>query len=170
MGTLSEIQHREKVKFYIWTDNRLSYDYYLFDEKFTNCFTSVETIFRDVNVDYFSKFNPSEYNLIVLPVWDIDSYNHLIYNMSDNLRSFAVSKNIPIILGSSKKKPTKNETIIKTLVRKSIVAKKEIRKGEKFSLNNLSAKRPGTGISPMKFKFFVNKKSKKNFKKDELIK
>ena len=78
-------------------------------------------------------------------------------------------KNIPIILGSSKK-PTKNETIIKTLVRKSIVAKKEIRKGEKFSLNNLSAKRPGTGISPMKFKFFVNKKSKKNFKKDELIK
>ena len=34
-------------------------------------------------------------------------------------------KNIPIILGSSKKKPTKNETIIKTLVRKSIVAKRK---------------------------------------------
>tara|TARA_B100001989_G_C24547365_1_gene471848 strand:- start:1617 stop:2522 length:906 start_codon:yes stop_codon:yes gene_type:complete len=100
MGTLSEVQHREKVRFYIWTDNRLTYDYYLFDEKFTNCFTSVETIFRDVNVDYFSKFNPSEYNLIVLPVWDIDSYYHLIYNMSDNLRSFAVSKNIPIVLAA----------------------------------------------------------------------
>ena len=79
-------------------------------------------------------------------------------------------KNIPIILGSSEKKPTKNETIIKTLVRKSIVAKKQIRKGEKFSLDNLTAKRPGTGISPMKFKFYINKKSKKNFKKDELIK
>ena len=66
-------------------------------------------------------------------------------------------KNIPIILGSSEKKPTKNETIIKTLVRKSIVAKKQIRKGEKFSLDNLTAKRPGTGISPMKFKSYINK-------------
>ena len=79
-------------------------------------------------------------------------------------------KNIPLILGSSKKTPTKNEIINKALVRKSIVAKKEIKKGEKFSLDNLTAKRPGIGISPMKFKFLINKKSKKNFRKDELIK
>ena len=79
-------------------------------------------------------------------------------------------KNIPLILGSSKKTPTKNEIINIALVRKSIVAKKEIKKGEKFSLDNLTAKRPGIGISPMKFKFLINKKSKKNFRKDELIK
>lgn len=79
-------------------------------------------------------------------------------------------KNIPVLIGSSKKKPTKNEIANKLLVRKSIVAKKNIKKGEKFSLSNLTAKRPGIGISPMRFKFFQNKKSKKNYKKDEYIK
>ena len=64
----------------------------------------------------------------------------------------------------------KNEILNKLLVRKSIVAKKNIKKGERFSLSNLTAKRPGTGISPMRFKFFRNKKSKKNYKKDEFIK
>ena len=79
-------------------------------------------------------------------------------------------KNIPILIGSPKKKSTKNEILNKRVVRKSIVAKKYIKKGERFSLSNLTAKRPGIGISPMRFKFFQNKKSKKNYKKDEFIK
>ena len=95
----------------------------------------------------------------------------LLRHTTEELRELIQDlKNIPLILGSSKKTPTKNEIINKALVRKSIVAKKEIKKGEKFSLDNLTAKRPGIGISPMKFKFLINKKSKKNFRKDELIK
>ena len=55
------------------------------------------------------------------------------------------------------------------IVRKSIVAKKFIKKGEKFTDSNLSVKRPGYGMSPMYWYKILNKKAKKNFKKDEMI-
>ena len=56
------------------------------------------------------------------------------------------------------------------IVRKSIVAKKSIKKGEKLSLLNLSFKRPGTGISPMKLNKILGRKASHNFKKDDFIK
>ena len=74
-----------------------------------------------------------------------------------------------IMLGSKKKIPTKNELINKQFVRKSLVAKIDIKKGEKFSTMNLTTKRPGTGISPMKFNSYINKRAKKNYSKDDLI-
>ena len=55
------------------------------------------------------------------------------------------------------------------IARKSIVAKKFINKNENFSFNNLTAKRPGTGINPMKIEKIINRKSKKKFQPDELI-
>ena len=55
------------------------------------------------------------------------------------------------------------------LVRKSIVAKKIIIKGEKFTKDNLTVKRPGTGLSPSNFKKLIGLKAKKKFKIDELI-
>lgn len=73
------------------------------------------------------------------------------------------------MLGSEKKIPTKRELINKQFARKSIVAKTNIAKGEKFSKNNLSIKRPGIGLSPMKYPKILNKKAKKNFFKDDLI-
>jgi sialic acid synthase SpsE len=54
--------------------------------------------------------------------------------------------------------------------RKSIVANKNIEKGEIFSIKNLTTKRPATGFSPMYWDKIVGKKSKKKYKKDELIK
>jgi len=74
------------------------------------------------------------------------------------------------MLGENKKKITSSEKKTKLLVRKSLVALKDISKGEKFTYNNLTTKRPGTGISPFKIIDFIGKRSKKNFKKDELIK
>ena len=53
--------------------------------------------------------------------------------------------------------------------RKSIVAISDIKKGEKFSNKNISVKRPGTGINPMRFKNYLKKKAKKNYLKDDLI-
>lgn len=73
------------------------------------------------------------------------------------------------MLGSEKKIPTKRELINKQFARKSIVAKTNIAKGEKFSKNNLSIKRPGIGLSPMEYPKILNKKAKKNFFKDDLI-
>ena len=49
-------------------------------------------------------------------------------------------------------------------------AAKNIYKGEKFTRNNLTMKRPGNGISPMKLPMVLGKVAKKNFLKDELIK
>ena len=65
---------------------------------------------------------------------------------------------------------TKNEKKNRNIVRKSLVALKEIKKGEKFTELNLTTKRPGTGISPMKWKKIIGKKAKKFFVRNELIK
>jgi len=72
-------------------------------------------------------------------------------------------------LGKEKKIMTKNESENKNVVRKSIVASKDIKKGENFSEVNLVTKRPGEGISPMKWKKIIGKKAKKNYKKDDFI-
>ena len=55
------------------------------------------------------------------------------------------------------------------LKKKSIFAKKSIKKGEQFSEDNLMVKRPGTGISPMRWDDYIGKISEKNYKKDDLI-
>jgi len=74
------------------------------------------------------------------------------------------------ILGSKSKKITKGEVKTKLLVRKSLVAKVNIRKGDILSIKNITSKRPGTGVSPFKIKKFLGKISRKNFRKDEFIK
>lgn len=56
-----------------------------------------------------------------------------------------------------------------TIARKSIVAKTKIKQGEKFSEINITVKRPGTGISPMKWDEVVGCKAKRDFEPDELI-
>ena len=55
------------------------------------------------------------------------------------------------------------------IVRKSIVAKKEIKIGELFTENNLTTKRPGNGISPMRWNSLIGKKASRSFAEDELI-
>ena len=79
-------------------------------------------------------------------------------------------RNIEKCFGKSKKTPTVRELKNKKIVRKSIVAKRNIQKGEKFRKENLTTKRPGNGISPMKFNELIKLKAKKIFLKDELIK
>ena len=73
------------------------------------------------------------------------------------------------MLGSGLKVPTKNELINKKLVRKSLVAKINIQKGEKFSILNLTTKRPGTGKSPMIYESILNTRSKKKYNTDDFI-
>ena len=70
---------------------------------------------------------------------------------------------------SDKKQITESEKKNIKLVRRSIVAKKKIFKGEIFTENNLTTKRPGTGISPIFWYKYINKRSKRNYKVDQLI-
>jgi N,N'-diacetyllegionaminate synthase len=72
-------------------------------------------------------------------------------------------------LGSKIKQITKSEKKNIYVVRKSIVASTIIKKNEKFNKNNITCKRPGTGISPLYFNKLIGKKSFKNFKKNDLI-
>ena len=78
-------------------------------------------------------------------------------------------RNIEVALGNGIKKPSKSELSNLRVVRKSIVAKTAIKKGDTLSKDNLAIKRPGIGINPMRWDEFVGTKSKKNYKKDELI-
>ena len=78
-------------------------------------------------------------------------------------------RNTEHLMGSNIKKPTKNELKIRKLVRKSIIAKKPIKKGELFSSSNLICKRPEGGISPIHWDKIIGKKSKKDFKVNQFI-
>jgi N,N'-diacetyllegionaminate synthase len=78
-------------------------------------------------------------------------------------------RNIELALGSSIKKPSSSEKPNMNIGRKSIIAKCNIKKGELFSEENLSIKRPGNGISPMRWDEIIGTKSSKNYNEDEII-
>jgi N,N'-diacetyllegionaminate synthase len=78
-------------------------------------------------------------------------------------------RNIELAMGDGIKKPTASEVKNKSLVRKSIVAKKDISKGEKLTDENLTLKRPGTGISPMLWFEILGKIAHKDYHEDEII-
>lgn len=75
-----------------------------------------------------------------------------------------------MIKGDYEKKAYLSEIKNIEIARKSLVAKKKINPGEKFTKKNLTVKRPATGISPMKYWDFLGKKSKKKYDEDEIIK
>ena len=97
--------------------------------------------------DHSISLNPSEFKIMV-----------------KNIKTAEVS------LGTYQKILTKKELSLKKHARKSIIAKTKINKGELFTKKNLTIKRPGTGIEPKKIFSLIGKKSKKNFKEDDLIK
>ena len=78
-------------------------------------------------------------------------------------------RNIEKALGSSAKKPSRSEIKNRKIVRKSIVALRNIRKGERFTEKNVGTKRPGNGTSPMEWDKVIGKKAKRSFKQDESI-
>lgn len=78
-------------------------------------------------------------------------------------------RNIEKAIGSKEKHITDSERKNMKIARKSIVAKRKIVKGEKLSEENLTCKRPGNGITPMKWFEVIGKQAVKDFEEDELI-
>jgi len=78
-------------------------------------------------------------------------------------------RNIEKAIGNGIKKPGNKEKKNISIVRKSIVAATTIQKGDFFCETNITAKRPGTGISPMLWDSIVGQQAKKEFQKDEPI-
>ena len=78
-------------------------------------------------------------------------------------------RNIEKALGSSEKKPSPSESVNIDVVRKSIIASASIKKGEILSDNNVTTKRPGVGISPMKWDKVIGTVASKDYQMDDLI-
>lgn len=74
-----------------------------------------------------------------------------------------------IMLGDGEKRVTESERSNIFVARKSIVAKRRIQKGEIFTIDNITCKRPGNGISPIHWDSVLGKVSPKDFVEDELI-
>ncbi len=78
-------------------------------------------------------------------------------------------RNIEMALGHGVKRPSSSEAANLAVARKSIVAARPIASGEIFTEENLAIKRPGTGISPMRWYEMLGKKSNRPYAEDELI-
>lgn len=72
-------------------------------------------------------------------------------------------------LGSGIKHPSTQELANIAVSRKSLVAARAITKGEKFNEKNMTTKRPGNGISPMRWDEFIGKTATRNYAEDELL-
>lgn len=78
-------------------------------------------------------------------------------------------RNIEKAMGDGIKRPSPSELKNKPIARKSMVAARFIKAGEVFSEENLIAKRPGTGISPMQWDVVIGRTAPRDFSEDELI-
>ena len=81
----------------------------------------------------------------------------------------AAIRNIEVALGDGIKRLTPSEARNKPVVRKSLVASQAIKAGEAFSAQNITTKRPGTGISPMRWNEVMGRTALRDFVADELI-
>lgn len=78
-------------------------------------------------------------------------------------------RNIEVAIGDGVKRPSPTEMVNIDVVRKSIIASKDIKAGSFLSEENLTTKRPGTGISPMKWNEVIGTRAVRDFAEDELI-
>lgn len=78
-------------------------------------------------------------------------------------------RQVEIGLGSPVKKPSPSEVRNKSVARKSLVAVRSIKKGDKFTNENMGVKRPASGISPVHYWDFLGKEADRDFSVDELL-
>ena len=78
-------------------------------------------------------------------------------------------RNVERALGDGLKRPSPSELKNRPVARKSLVAIRPIRRGEVFGEENMGAKRPGTGLSPMRWDEVAGRVATKDFAVDDLI-
>ena len=89
---------------------------------------------------------------------------------TDELKAMVSAiRNIELALGSSVKQPSPSESKNKPIARKSVVAKTAIKQDDIFTKENLCIKRPGHGISPMRWDEIIGTKAQRDYAKDEVI-
>lgn len=78
-------------------------------------------------------------------------------------------RRIEAAMGTGLKRPSPSEEKNIAVARRSLVALTSIKEGEEFTPNNVTSKRPGTGVSPMRWDDIMGRKAQKNFDPDEPI-
>ena len=78
-------------------------------------------------------------------------------------------RNVEKAIGNGIKRPSPSEMENRTIVRKSIVASRDIKKGKAFSEENITTKRPGTGINPMLWNNIIGRKAMKSYRENDPI-
>jgi N,N'-diacetyllegionaminate synthase len=81
----------------------------------------------------------------------------------------AAIRNIEVALGDGVKRLTSSEAKNKPIARKSLVASQAIKAGDVLSVHNVTTKRPGTGVSPMRWDEVMGRNASRDFVADELI-
>ena len=88
----------------------------------------------------------------------------------DELKAMVVAiRNVELALGDGIKRASPSEVKNMPIARKSIVASRPIRAGEVFTTENITAKRPGTGISPMRWDEVLGRPANRDYAADEMI-
>lgn len=101
---------------------------------------------------------------------DLPGPDHRASLEPNELRAMILAiRNVEQALGDGVKRPTPSELRNRPIARKSVVAAGPIRAGEPFTADNLAVKRPGTGISPMRWDEVVGRVAPRDFAPDELI-
>jgi N,N'-diacetyllegionaminate synthase len=100
----------------------------------------------------------------------MDGPDHKASLEPEELKAMVVAiRNIEKALGGSEKKPSPSESVNIEIVRKSIVASATIKKGDLLSKENITVKRPGNGINPMKWDSLIGTVATKRYQIDDLI-
>ena len=101
---------------------------------------------------------------------EMDGPDHAASLEPSELKSMVTAiRNIEMAMGDGIKELTNSEKPNIDIARKSIVAKTVIKKGEVFSSKNLTTKRPGNGLSPMKWDLVIGKVAKRDYNLDDLL-
>ena len=101
---------------------------------------------------------------------NMEGPDHKASIMPNDLKTLCYSiRRAEIMLGNGIKRVTNSEKKNINIARKSIVAKKAIKEGEVFNLDNITCKRPGNGLSPMNWYKILGMKAIRDYDEDELI-
>ncbi|MBN2323024.1 MAG: N-acetylneuraminate synthase [Spirochaetes bacterium] len=101
---------------------------------------------------------------------DMKGPDHHASLLPDELKSMVDAvRIIGKAMGDGKKKPSESEKKNMAAARKSIVAARDIEKGETFTAENVTVKRPATGVSPMRWDDVIGKTAVRRFREDEPI-
>ena len=139
------------------------------------CNTEYPTPFSDANLGYEAAIAAVALGATVIEKHfticrELPGPDHKASLLPEELKAMVQAiRNVELALGSRKKEPSQSEIKNRPIQRKSIVARCHISKGEIFTEENLTTKRPGTGISSAKWFEVLGGTADRDYEEDDLI-